>query len=442
MTENATSFMDEISSMLEFLGFSSVDELFSDIPKNVRKQSMGIGRGLEEYRVVQRAKLYASENKSDMVNFLGNGIYDRIIPEAVNNILGRSEFLDAYTPYQPEISQGMLQSIFEYQSLISDLFEMDFTNASMYDGYSALGEAVRMAYRINGKNEILIPESTYDSKLAVMNSYGRGLGIIFRKYKMNRSGKIDLDDLSSKIGENTSAIVVENPNGYGILDENVTKVGDIKKSAIIISYVDPVSLGAVTPPGAYDSDIAIAEGQQLGIPMNFGGPLLGLMSFKSEYVRKSPGRLIGESVDHNGKRAYVMTLQTREQHIRRAKATSNICSNQALLTLAASSYLSILGKNGLKKVALLTIKHARDLETELKKIGIHQYFDSLSFSDVLFDMKNDVKEKLAKNGILGGTRLRELIKDTGLNTGTFFTVTEKNGAESISKLAKALEVIS
>ncbi|MGC8609226.1 MAG: aminomethyl-transferring glycine dehydrogenase subunit GcvPA [Thermoplasmata archaeon] len=439
MTENDPSHMDETSSMLEYLGYSSLDELFSDIPKTVRKQKIGIGRGLEEYKVIERAKTYASENKSGTLNFLGNGIYDRIIPEAVNNILSRSEFLDAYTPYQPEISQGMLQSIFEYQSLISDLMGMDFTNASMYDGYSALGEAARMAYRINGKNEILIPESTYDSKLAVMDSYGRGIGLIYNKYKMNASGKIDLDDLSSKISDNTSAIVVENPNGYGVLDENAAKVKDIKKSAVIISYVDPISLGAIAPPGEYDSDIAVAEGQQLGLPMNYGGPLLGIMSFKSEYVRKSPGRLIGESVDRNGKRAYVMTLQTREQHIRRAKATSNICSNQALLTLAAASYLSILGKDGLKKVALLTIKHAKDLKAQMKNIGVRPYFDSLSFSDVLFDIKSDVKEKLADKGILGGVKLKELIGSTEIKNGTFFSVTEKNDMESISKLVKVLE---
>ncbi|BAB59442.1 glycine dehydrogenase [Thermoplasma volcanium GSS1] len=433
--------MDEISSMLDYLGIKSTEELFSDIPLSVRKKEIGIGSPLDEHLVLERARKYASLNSTEMLNFLGNGIYDRVIPEAVNYIISKSEFLDSYTPYQPEVSQGMLQSIFEYQSLISDLFKMDFTNASMYDGYSALGEAARMAYRINGKNKILIPESTYDSKLSVLKNYVWGLSMKIEKYKMNEEGKIDIDDLQSRIDGDTSAVVVENPNGYGVIDENVFRISEIKKESLLISYVDPISLGVLKPPGEYGSDIAIAEGQQLGIPMNFGGPLLGIMSFKADYVRKSPGRLIGESVDADGKRAFVMTLQTREQHIRRAKATSNICSNQALLTLAAGSYLSILGSSGLKKVALLTIKHSKNLAESLGNIGIEKVFDSISFSDTLFRIDKNVMLDLAKKGILGGIKLTSLIKDSKYSSGTFFTATEKTDNEKIKALVNALEVI-
>ena len=433
--------MDELLSMLNFMGMKEPEDLFSDVPGSVRKRSIGIGSGLDEHQVVERALELGRKNSIGMLNFLGNGIYDRIIPEAVNYILSKPEFLDSYTPYQPEISQGMLQSLFEYQSLISDLMAMDVTNASMYDGYSALGEAARMAYRINGKKKILIPDSTYDSKLSVLKNYVWGLNMEIIRYKIGNDGMIDLDDLSSKIDDETSAVVVENPNGYGILDKNVFAVKDIKKDAALIAYVDPISLGAVKPPGEYGADIAVAEGQQLGIPMNFGGPLLGIMSFKMDHIRRSPGRIIGESVDSNGRRAYVMTLQTREQHIRRAKATSNICSNQALLTLAASAYLSIMGSSGLKKVALLTIKHSRMLKEKLSAAGIKPYFDTESFSDVMFRLNREVMEGLASRGILGGLKLTSLIKDTSLRDATFFTVTEKNDAEKIEKLAKALEVI-
>lgn len=433
--------MDELLSMLNFLGMKDPEELFSDIPKSVRKKSIGIGNGLDEYRVVDRALEIGRKNKTGMINFLGNGIYDRIIPEAVNYILSKPEFLDSYTPYQPEISQGMLQSMFEYQSLISDLMGMDVTNASMYDGYSALGEAARMAYRINGRSKILVPESSYDSKISVLKNYIWGLNMKIVKYRIGEDGMIDLDDLSSKIDSDTSAIIVENPNGYGILDRNVFGVKDIKKDAVLISYVDPISLGVVKPPGEYGSDIAVAEGQQLGIPMNFGGPLLGLMSFKMDHIRRSPGRIIGESVDSNGRRAYVMTLQTREQHIRRAKATSNICSNQALLTLAASAYLSIMGSTGLRKVALLTIKHSRMIKEKLSSIGVRPYFSTESFSDVMFRLERDVMEALASRGILGGLKLRQLISGTPMKDATFFTVTEKTDAAAIEKLAAALEVI-
>ncbi|CAC12479.1 glycine dehydrogenase (decarboxylating) related protein, subunit 1 [Thermoplasma acidophilum] len=433
--------MDELLSMLNFLGMKDPEELFSDIPKSVRKKSIGIGGGLDEYRVIDRAMEIGRKNKTDMINFLGNGIYDRVIPEAVNYILSKPEFLDSYTPYQPEISQGMLQSMFEYQSLISDLMGMDVTNASMYDGYSALGEAARMAYRINGHSKILVPESSYDSKISVLRNYIWGLNMKIMKYRIGEDGMIDLDDLSSKIDSDTSAIVVENPNGYGILDKNIFGVKDIKKDAVLISYVDPISLGVVKPPGEYGSDIAVAEGQQLGIPMNFGGPLLGLMSFKMEHIRRSPGRIIGESIDSNGKRAYVMTLQTREQHIRRAKATSNICSNQALLTLAASAYLSIMGSTGLRKVALLTIKHSRMIKEKLSSIGVKPYFSTESFSDVMFRLERDVMEALASKNILGGLKLRQLISDTPMKDATFFTVTEKTDAAAIEKLAAALEVI-
>ncbi|MDS0257747.1 aminomethyl-transferring glycine dehydrogenase subunit GcvPA, partial [Thermoplasmatales archaeon AK] len=360
--------MDDKEEMMASLGIKDISELFSDVPKKFRKNSLEIPEGKSEYEVIQDAIAYASMNRTGMAMFLGNGIYRRIVPAAVDEIISRAEFLTSYTPYQAEMSQGVLQALFEYQSLISDLTSMDVTNSSMYDGFSALGEAVRMAYRINGRSEILLPESIYKSKKAVMESYIVGLGVKIRYYSINPDdGTIDLESISSAVGQDTSCVVVEQPNSMGVIDRNVTAVKETIKDAILIAYYDPVSLGIIKPPGEYGADIAVAEGQQLGIHMSYGGPLLGLFSFRKEYIRKSPGRLIGETTDVNGKRGYVMTLQTREQHIRRQRAMSNICTNQALLAIASAAYLSVLGRTGLRNVALKTIENSRKLTSILRK---------------------------------------------------------------------------
>ncbi len=427
--------MNEDSIMLKALNLGDVNELFSDIPSDLMV-NLDLGKPLSEMELINKINKIKSKNKKNKLFFLGNGIYDRFIPNLVNEIISRNEFLTSYTPYQPEISQGILFSLFEYQSIISDLTEMDVTNSSMYDGFTSLAEAVRMAYRINGKNEILIPENIYKSKLSIIKNYSYGLNFKFIFYSFDENGKIDLEDLKNKINNNTCAIIVEEPNSYGIIDENVFKLNEIKKSSILITYYDPVSLGILKPPGEYGSDIAVAEGQQLGIGMNFGGPLLGLFSFKKEYVHKSPGRLIGLSNDLNGKKAFVMTLQAREQHIRRAKAMSNICSNQALLGIAALSYLSILGPGGLRKIALITMNKSKRLKTELNKRGIKSVFNSINFSDNLFYFDN--KELLRKNNISGGIKLSELSDINKYKAASFFSVTEKTDDNDIIELSEII----
>ncbi|KJE49268.1 MULTISPECIES: aminomethyl-transferring glycine dehydrogenase subunit GcvPA [Acidiplasma] len=428
--------MEDLDSMLNALGIKSIDELFLDIPEDL-KVNMKLGEPLSEYDLINKIKKIGDKNKRNHLMFLGNGIYDRYIPHLVDEIISRNEFLTSYTPYQPEISQGMLTALFEYQSIISDLTEMDVTNSSMYDGYTALGEAVRMAYRINGKNEILIPENIYKSKLSILNNYSYGLNIKYVKYGFDRdTGLVDLNDIQSKVNENTCAIITENPNSYGLIDENVLSINEVKKNSLIISYYDPISLGIIKPPGEYGADIAVAEGQQLGIHMNAGGPLLGLFSFKREYVHKSPGRLIGEGVDKNGRRAFVMTLQAREQHIRRARAMSNICSNQALMAVAATAYLSILGSSGLRKIASITVNKAERLKSALKSHGIQTVFNGINFSDVLFHYGN--YKKIAENGISGGLRLSDLTNIDYYDDAVFFSVTEKTEDESINELARIL----
>lgn len=441
---------DERSFMLQAMNMKSMDELFSDVPASMRKKSLRVPPGISEYELMEEAKNIAAMNRYEGYRkFLGCGIYDRIIPSSVDSIISRSEFLTSYTPYQPEMSQGMLQSLFEYQSLMSDLMGMDVTNASMYDGYSALAEAVRMAYRINGKTEVLIPETLYRGKLRVIESYTRGLGLKLISYGYEKeTGFADLDDLSKKVGENVSSVICENPNGFGILDENVPSLREVVGKSMIISYVDPVSLGVIRPPGDYDSDIAVAEGQSLGVHKNLGGPLLGIMSFKREHIRKSPGRIIGESVDSDGKKAYVMTLQTREQHIRREKAMSNICSNQALMAVAASTYLSILGKKGLRNVALKTASNMKKLIETFRHVEGYNpdLFSGKHFSDlpVKAPMDNEkLRKSLLEKNIQGAIPFDSILpnlSDLFRNT-SFFSVTEKHNDDDFSALKSALEVV-
>ena len=440
---------DERSFMLQAMNMKSMDELFSDVPASMRKKSLRVPPGISEYELMEEAKNIAAMNRYEGYRkFLGCGIYDRIIPSSVDSIISRSEFLTSYTPYQPEMSQGMLQSLFEYQSLMSDLMGMDVTNASMYDGYSALAEAVRMAYRINGKTEVLIPETLYRGKLRVIESYTRGLGLKLISYGYEKeTGFADLDDLSKKVGENVSSVICENPNGFGILDENVPSLREVVGKSMIISYVDPVSLGVIRPPGDYDSDIAVAEGQSLGVHKNLGGPLLGIMSFKREHIRKSPGRIIGESVDSDGKKAYVMTLQTREQHIRREKAMSNICSNQALMAVAASTYLSILGKKGLRNVALKTASNMKKLIETFRHVEGYNpdLFSGKHFSDLPVKAPIDnekLRKSLLEKNIQGAIPFDSILpnlSDLFRNT-SFFSVTEKHNDDDFSALKSALEV--
>jgi glycine dehydrogenase subunit 1 len=427
--------MNETDEIMDYLNIKSVDELFADIPEKL-KISLDLGIPMDEFSLISSIENMGKRNIRGNMNFLGNGVYDRFIPPLVDEIIGRSEFLTSYTPYQPEISQGILHSLFEYQSIISDLTEMDVTNSSMYDGFTSLAEAVRMAYRINGKNEVLIPENIYRSQLSIINNYTSGLNLKFVQYRFGADGLIDLEDLKEKVSDNTSSIIVANPNLFGLIDENTFHVNEIKKDSILITYYDPVSLGLVIPPGEYGTDIAVAEGQQLGIHMNYGGPLLGLFSFRKEYVHRSPGRLIGLSKDSSGRKAFVMTLQAREQHIRRSKAMSNICSNQALLAIASLAYLSIVGSSGIRKIALITMNKSKKLKESLNLKGIAPVFNGINFSDNLFHF--DRGDLLSRNNISGGVKLSSLSDYNGYKDSAFFSVTEKTSDESIEKLAKIL----
>lgn len=439
---------DSEQHILEVLNIDSAEKLFSDIPSDLKVRLTNIANGISEMELLSEASKIAKKNYTGNINFLGNGIYDRFIPSSVDSILSRSEFLTAYTPYQAEMSQGMLQALFEYQSLISDLTEMDYTNSSMYDGSTALGEAMRMAYRVNGNKKVLLPENILKSHLSVLRNYGSGIDPTFEFYKLDPdSGEIDIQDLRSKTTEDSCCIIVYNPNCYGIVESKINEINTFKGNSLLIYYYDPVSLGVIKSPGELGADIAVSDGQGLGISQNFGGPTLGLFSFRKEYVRKSPGRIIGKTIDKDGKDAFVMTLQTREQHIRRDKATSNICTNQALLSIASSIYLSIVGSSGLKNIALTNFSRAKLLQKKLEKIsGVNPYvFKGIFFSDVVVgvDTNNNLEEKLLEHGIMGGITTEGLLRIPPVkNSKTyFFSVTEKRSEDEIDLLAKTLEVV-
>ncbi|HPT73278.1 MAG TPA: aminomethyl-transferring glycine dehydrogenase subunit GcvPA, partial [Methanomassiliicoccaceae archaeon] len=357
--------------MLSKLGIDSVEELFSDIPVSVRTDGVPIPPGMSEMEVIREVTSMLSANITayDHPCFMGGGVYHRFIPSAVKAIISRSEFVTSYTPYQAEISQGMLQALFEYQSYVAELTGMEAVNSSNYDAATALGEAATMCHRVNGRRKFLIPQLISCDKRGVLRNYVKGVGMEIVDYAYDPStGEADMDDLKEKIDGDVGGVYVEVPNFLGVMDRHAAEMKEVIGDALLVVGVDPISLGLLKAPGDYGADIVIGEGQSLGSPMNFGGPLLGLFGCRQELVRKMPGRVIGMTKDAEGKRAFCMTLQTREQHIRRSKATSNICTNEALMAVAAAAYLAIVGRDGLRAVAKSNMANARKLRDALSSV--------------------------------------------------------------------------
>ncbi|MFH1387177.1 MAG: aminomethyl-transferring glycine dehydrogenase subunit GcvPA [bacterium] len=340
-------------------------DLFAGIPAKVRsKKQLDIPAPLSEPELL--AELIAQSKKNQLASpFLGGGSYQHFIPSAVKHIIGRSEFYTAYTPYQPEASQGTLQAIYEYQSMACDLTGMDVANASMYDGATAMAEAALMACRITGRTEVVISSAVNPNYLQVLRTYCRAADLTLIEVPFDQ--KTGLSSLDSRLlNPNSSCFILQQPNYFGNI-EPANGLADLVHSAgaLFIASVDPISLGLLKAPGSYGADIVVGEGQALGNPQSFGGPGLGIFATKKEYLRQMPGRIVGGTVDSNGRRGFVLTMSTREQHIRREKATSNICSNEALCALAACVYLSLMGKQGLRKVAELCLQKSNYLKAKL-----------------------------------------------------------------------------
>lgn len=427
--------------MLKSIGLSSIEDLFSDIPKELRLlKDLKLGSPLSEIEITKHVKNVAAKNKDtdDLICFMGAGAYDHYIPSVIKHITSRSEFYTAYTPYQPEISQGTLQVIFEYQTLMANLTGMDVSNASMYDGATASAEAAMMAVENTKRKSIVVSKSVNPETRKVLNTYMRFHGVEVIEVDI-LNGATDLDILKAAVNTSTAGVIVQNPNFFGII-EDMTEVEKITHSnkALMIINVDPISLGILKSPGEWGADIAVGEGQSLGNSLNFGGPYLGFLATTSKLTRKMPGRIVGQTEDIEGKRAYVLTLQTREQHIRREKASSNICSNQSLNALAAVAYLATIGKQGLREVAEHNIKKSH---YALKQITASSKYE-IAFKNQPFFKEfvikstlpsSHINKELLESGILGGY---ELQKEYPIyNNHLMFCVTEKRTKEEIDTLA-------
>lgn len=431
--------------MLADIGVNSIEELFADIPESVRLESeLNIPKAMSELELIAHMREMAEKNinLNEYTCFLGAGAYDHYIPSVVSNLLSRQEFYTAYTPYQPEISQGTLQAIFEYQTMICSITGMDVSNASLYDGASALAEAAAMAYEATKRKEIIAIRSISPESRVVLSTYANYKGMSLVECGI-KNGVADLQLLKEMISENTAAVLVQSPNFFGCIEDikEISEIAHNNKSLLIVSC-DPISLAILKAPGDIGADIVVGEGQPLGNPLGFGGPYLGFIAAKKEFTRRMPGRIVGQTVDKNGKRGFVLTLQTREQHIRREKATSNICSNQALNALAATIYLSVMGKKGFKKVAELSMHKAHYAYKKLIETRLFSpAFDSPFFKEFLLIYHGDV-EKLNKHllerKIIGGLSIEKYYPE--FKGGYLVAVTEKRTKEDIDRLVS--EVVS
>jgi glycine dehydrogenase subunit 1 len=437
----------EESEMLEELGIKSVDELFSDIPGDIRTGPLNIDKGLPEKDVRRNVMEILGKNRTacEMPSFLGAGVYHHYIPTAVFELISRSEFYSSYTPYQPEISQGMLQALFEYQSFVCELTGMDAANSSMYDAPTALAEAALMSVRISGKKKILIPRAIHWEKKSVLGNYSKGPGLHVEEVQYDdTTGMMDLSDLKSKVDEETSAVYVESPNLFGVF-ENISEIKEAVGNVLLIAGANPLSLAVAEAPGNLGADIVVGEGQILGNPMNFGGPLVGIFACREEHIRKMPGRVIGATNDAHGRRAFTMALQTREQHIRREKATSNICTNESLGSVAFAIHVAILGMVGLRRVAKENILKSRYLAKEIGSIEgfMAPVFSGTHFNEFVVRSTADygkINEHLHWNGIQGGLPLSTNFQE--LENCALFCTTEMHSKEDRDALIKALEGFS
>jgi len=427
--------------MLRDINIEKISDLFKDIPdKLLLKENLKIPKGLSEIEIKDLMKKISEKKRINFSYFLGAGAYKHFIPSVVNHIISRSEFYTSYTPYQAEISQGLLQAIYEYQTMICELTGMDVANASMYDGASALAESCIMAANITKRNQILISKTIHPNYRQVVKTYCKAHDFSFDEINFE-DGLTAINELKEKISENTAALLIQNPNFFGCI-EDLRKIEEIvhNNGALLnVCVVEPTSLGILNSPGSFKADIVTGEGQSFGNPVNFGGPYLGIIATKQEYVRQIPGRIVGATVDRGGKKGYVLNLQTREQHIRREKATSNICSNEALCALAATIHLATLGKSGLKKVAELCLQKAHYLADEFVKAGLEMEFKSDFYNEFVVQVNNakKVNSELLNDRIVSGLELGKYYSE--LENCLLFCVTELNTREEIDRLVEVVK---
>lgn len=400
---------EDKQAMLKTIGVHSTEDLFSDIPDKIRfKGEYKLQEHLSEYELKKEMTRLANKNISlnEYSSFLGAGVYQHFIPSVVHHIISRSEFYTAYTPYQPEISQGELQAIFEFQTMICELTGMEVANSSLYDGGTALGEAANVSHGHTKRTKILVSKTVHPEYIDVIHTYGKGFNLEIVEID-HKDGMTDLDQLEQLLDDNTASVIIQYPNFFGLIEPLKLINERIQKNngTIFITSCNPLALGFLTPPGEFGADIVVGDTQVFGIPTQFGGPHCGYFATRKKFMRKIPGRLVGQTTDENGVRGFVLTLQAREQHIRRDKATSNICSNQALYALASSVAMTALGKYGVQEMAYRNMLKARYLREQLENSSIPIPFKGPIFNEVVINLKQPIQEvnnKLLKKKIIGG----------------------------------------
>jgi glycine dehydrogenase subunit 1 len=434
------------NEMVKEINLKYIDELFSDIPSKIMINELDLQRGISQQETEKKLLKIAEKNITfyDYTSFLGGGIKQHYIPAIVDSIISRSEFYTAYTPYQAEASQGFLQAMFEYQSMIAELTGMDVANCSLYDGVTAISEAALMCSRITNKKTFLMPSNISWEKKSVLKNYAKGPGIkiIEIPYDSN-TGKIDIWKLKNLLSKDTAGVYIENPNFFGIFEDEVFEISEIVKNSgsLFVVGVDPISLGILKNPGEYGADIVVGEGRALGNPVDFGGSTLGIFACKKDFIRNMPGRLIGMTKDKFNKRSFCMTLQTREQHIRRGKATSNICTNEGLNALSALVYLAWIGSYGFGEISKINFEKGQKLADEITDIsGFQLRFKGTHFNEFIIKCKEKPKKinfGLQKKEIFGGLELEIFFPD--LKNCMLFGISEVHTNDDIDKLINALK---
>ncbi len=428
---------EDIRAMLEAVGLPDVEALFSDIPEEVRRRYRPLGLPSRDESWVRRhfEELATRSTGHRLIPFLGGGIYDHFVPAVVDYVISQPEFYTAYTPYQGEVSQGTLTWMFEYQTMVCELTGMEVANASMYDGATALAEAVLMAHRTVGGQKVLVPQALNPSAREVLETYAWGVGLELIPVPYDEDGRLQL----SEIPEDLCALVVQQPNFFGVIEDLSGLKEGIGRAFLIVS-ANPIALAVLEPPGAFGADVVVGEGQVLGNPMAFGGPLLGLFATRMEYLRRMPGRIAGRTVDAEGRAGYVMAFQTREQHIRRERATSNICTNSALCALAATVYLAALGPEGLRRVALLSLEKAHELAKRIAALpGYELAFSGPFFHEFAVRCEDPVGavERLRRAGI--AVLPPKDVAKAGLEDAFLVAVTERRTEEELDRFVAALK---
>lgn len=438
--------------MLDSMGLESADELFAQIPEPLRlKRPLEIPAGQSEYEIIDYFRSLAAENVSGdggpeqdlaSASFLGAGVYRHYRPVVIDPLVTRGEFLTAYTPYQAEISQGILTTIFEFQTMICQLTGMDVANASMYDGSTAVPEAAMMAARITKRDKVLAAESVHPEYRQVLDTYRRHQKIPAELVAYDaETGGIDFDDLEAKLGEDVAAVIVQSPNFFGVVEETrrAAELAHSQGALLVVVFTEAVSLGLLEPPS--EADVVVGELQSFAHPPSYGGPFVGVLAARQKYIRQMPGRLVGETVDAEGNRAFCLTLATREQHIRRAKATSNICTNQALVALMATVYMTVFGKQGLRELAEQNPSKAHYLAGEIEKRGGRRVFSGPFFNEFVVRAEGagaDVNRRARKVGIIGGLDLGRFYPE--LDGALLVCATEMNRRADMDRYAASFGV--